>query len=184
VASTYATCYSGISAAIGALSGFRHGGASEQMMDVIDAIGSIENIDPWLDRALAEGRQIAGMGHPVYQVKDPRAVVMEKLLQDLCQLRGDSTLYDFLTRLEAGLLDRMSAENTQTYPNVHFYAGAIYTLLGIPKDLFTPIFAAARCAGWLAHILEQRRNNQLYRPTDVYVGEGPKTYTPVSERTS
>lgn len=184
VASTFSTCYSSISAAIGALGGFLHGGANERVMDMVEDIGSIENIDSWLDQALAEKRKVMGMGHRVYKTKDPRAVIMEKLLLDLCRERRDSTLYDFLKQVEKKFRERMVEEDKPIYPNVDFFSGAVYTLLGIPKDLFTPIFAAARCAGWLAHILEQRKDNRLYRPISLYVGSEPRAYVPMDERAS
>jgi len=116
-------------------------------------------VGPWLDRALGEHRKVMGMGHRVYKAKDPRAVVMEKMLQDLAGQKGKPI-----------------------YPNVDFFSGAVYTLLGIPRDLFTPLFAAARSAGWLAHILEQRKDNRLFRPKALFVGPEPRPYVLLEER--
>jgi len=183
VASTYSTCYSSISAAIGSLAGFLHGGANERVMDMVEEIGSINNIEPWLDTALSEKRKVMGMGHRVYKAKDPRAVVMENMLLDLCRQRGDTTLYDFLKQLEQSFRARMEEKGKPIYPNVDFFSGALYTLLGIPKDLFTPLFAAARSAGWLAHVIEQRKDNRLYRPKSLYVGSDPRAYVEMRERT-
>lgn len=182
VASTYSTCYCSISAAIGALAGFLHGGANERVMDMLDEIGSIDKVDSWLDKALGERRKVMGMGHRVYKAKDPRSIVMEKMLQQLCKQKGDSTIYDMLKAVERGFRDRMEEKGKPIYPNVDFFSGAVYALLGIPRDLFTPIFAASRSAGWLAHILEQRKDNRLFRPKALYVGPEPRPYVPIQKR--
>jgi citrate synthase len=184
VASTYSTCYCSISAAIGALAGFLHGGANERVMNMADEIGSKENIGPWLDNALSEHRKVMGMGHRVYKAKDPRAVVMEKMLLDMSQKQGDLYLYEFLKKLEESFRARMEQKGKPIYPNVDFFSGAVYTMLGIDRSLFTPIFAAARSAGWLAHILEQRKDNRIYRPRALYAGPQPRAYVPVVDRPS
>jgi citrate synthase len=182
VASTYSTCYCSISAAIGALAGFLHGGANERVMNMVDEIGSRENIGPWLDKILSEHGKVMGMGHRVYKAKDPRATVMERMLKDLSQKRGDLELYEFLKEIEEGFRARMEAKGKPIYPNVDFFSGAVYTMLGIPKYLFTPLFAAARSAGWLAHILEQRKDNRLFRPKALFVGPEPRPYVPIGKR--
>lgn len=182
VASTYSTCYCSISAAIGALAGFLHGGANERVMDTLDEIGSIDNLDTWLDKTLAEHGKVMGMGHRVYKAKDPRAIVMEEMLGQLSQRKGDSSLHAFLKALEKGFRTRMEEKGKPIYPNVDFFSGAVYSLLGIPRDLFTPIFAASRSAGWLAHILEQRKDNRLFRPKCLYVGPEPRPYVPIEDR--
>lgn len=182
VASTYSTCYCSISAAIGALAGFLHGGANERVMDMLDEIGSIDKVDTWLDKALGEHRKVMGMGHRVYKAKDPRSIVMEKMLQQLSERKGDSGVYDMLKAVEKGFRDRMEEKGKPIYPNVDFFSGAVYALLGIPRDLFTPIFAASRSAGWLAHILEQRKDNRLFRPKALYVGPEPRPYVPIQKR--
>jgi len=182
VASTYSTCYSCISAAIGALAGFLHGGANERVMNMVDEIGAKENIEPWLDKALEQHRKVMGMGHRVYKTKDPRAIVMERMLKELSQQKGDLGLYEFLKQLEESFRARMEKKGKPVYPNVDFFSGAVYTMLGIPRYLFTPIFAAARSAGWLAHILEQRKDNRLFRPRALFVGPGPRPYLPVEKR--
>ena len=182
VASTYSTCYCSISAAIGALAGFLHGGANERVMDMVDEIGSVENIEAWLDKALAEKRKVMGMGHRVYRAKDPRSVVMEKMLEELSQQRSHCGVYEFLKRLEGSFRSRMETKGKEIYPNVDFFSGAVYTLLGIPRDLFTPIFAIARSPGWLAHILEQRKDNRLFRPKALFIGPEPRSYVSIDER--
>lgn len=182
VASTYSTCYCSISAAIGALYGFLHGGAAERVLTMLEEIGSKENVRPWLDQALANKQKIMGMGHRVYRTKDPRAVIFEKHLKELAQRKGDSRSYDMLTELETAFRERMEEKGKPLYPNVDFFSGAIYSLLGIPQKLFTPIFAVARSAGWLAHILEQRKDNRLYRPKCLYAGPEPVEYVPLDDR--
>ena len=182
VASTYSTCYCSISAAIGALAGFLHGGANERVMDTLDDIGSKDKIDPWLDKTLAAHGKVMGMGHRVYKAKDPRAVVMERMLQELSEQKGDARLYEFLKQLETSFRARMEAKGKPIYPNVDFFSGAVYTLLGIPRYLFTPIFAAARSAGWLAHILEQRKDNRIFRPKALFAGPQPRQYIPLEAR--
>jgi citrate synthase len=182
VASTYSTCCCSISAAIGALAGFLHGGANERVMNMVDEIGEKENIDPWLDKALEEHRKVMGMGHRVYKIKDPRATVMERMLKELSEQKGDPGLYNFLKQLEESFGVRMEKKGKPVHPNVDFFSGAVYTLLGIPRYLFTPIFAAARSAGWLAHILEQRKDNRLFRPRALFNGPEPRAYVPIEKR--
>jgi len=182
VASTYSTCYCSISAAIGALAGFLHGGANERVMDMVDDIGSKENVGSWLDKALGERRKVMGMGHRVYKAKDPRAVVMEKMLDDLAREKGELGLFELLKEIETSFRARMERKGKPIYPNVDFFSGAVYTMLGIPRNLFTPIFAAARSAGWLAHILEQRKDNRLFRPKALFAGPEPRPYVPLEER--
>jgi len=182
VASTYSTCYCSISAAIGSLAGFLHGGANERVMDMVDEIGSADNIEPWLDKVLSEKGKVMGMGHRVYKAKDPRAIVTEKMLDDLSKQKGDANLYEFLKKVETGFRARMETKGKPIYPNVDFFSGAVYTLLGIPRDLFTPIFAVARSAGWLAHVLEQRKDNRIYRPKSLYAGPEPRDYVPLAKR--
>ncbi len=182
VASTFSTCYCSISAAIGALYGFLHGGANEPALTAAEEIGSPENVGPWLDRALAKKQKVMGMGHRVYKAKDPRAVIIEKHLQELSKLKGDFRLYEVLKELEKQFRQRMEEKGKPLYPNVDFFSGAVYSLLGIPKNLFTPIFAVARTAGWLAHVLEQRKDNRLYRPKCLYVGSQPVEYVPIDDR--
>jgi citrate synthase len=182
VASTYSTCYCSISAAIGALAGFLHGGANERVMNMVDEIGDKKNIEPWLDKALSEHRKVMGMGHRVYKAKDPRATVMEQFLAQLAKSRKDERLYEFLKKVEDSFASRMQAKGKPIYPNVDFYSGAVYTMLGIPRELFMPIFGAARSPGWLAHILEQRKDNRLFRPRCSFVGPQPRPSVPVEER--
>jgi citrate synthase len=182
VASTYSTCYCSISAAIGALAGFLHGGANERVMDMVDDIGSKDNVGTWLDKALGERRKVMGMGHRVYKAKDPRAVVMEKMLEDLAREKGQLEPFELLKEIETGFRQRMEKKGKPIYPNVDFFSGAVYTMLGIPRNLFTPMFAAARSAGWLAHVLEQRKDNRIFRPKALFAGPEPRPYVPLEKR--
>ncbi|MBT3380032.1 MAG: citrate/2-methylcitrate synthase [Lentisphaerae bacterium] len=182
VASTHSTCYCSISAAIGALYGALHGGANARVLDMFDEIGGIDRIEEWLDQAFATKRKVMGMGHRVYKAKDPRAVIMEADLTELCERKKDDHLQVFIRTFEKAFRRRMETKGKPIYPNVDFLSGAVYSMLGIPRDLFTPIFAVARSVGWLAHILEQRQDNRIYRPRGLYQGPEPRDYTPVADR--
>jgi citrate synthase len=107
---------------------------------------------------------------------------MERMLKELSQQKGDFGLYEFLKQLEESFGARMEKKGKPVHPNVDFFSGAVYTLLGIPRYLFTPIFAAARSAGWLAHILEQRKDNRLFRPRALFNGPEPRAYVPIEKR--
>jgi citrate synthase len=182
VASTLSTCYCSISAAIGALYGSLHGGANEKVMNMVEEIGSRENAARWVEEALDKKQKVMGMGHRVYKAKDPRAIIMGEFLEELSRKKNDSRYYEILKEAEKTFRNRMEEKGKPIYPNVDFYSGAVYSLLGIPKILFTPIFAAARAAGWLSHILEQRRDNRIYRPKSLYSGCEPREYVSLEKR--
>jgi len=182
IASTLSTCYCSISGAIGSLYGSLHGGANERVMDMVEAIGNKGQVEPWLNKAIEGQQKIMGMGHRVYKVKDPRAHIMERFLLALSESKNDFRHYEILKEIEKVMQAKMEAAGKAIYPNVDFFSGAVYTLLGIPSILFTPIFAIARAPGWLAHILEQRSDNRLYRPKSLYVGPEPKEYLPMGNR--
>lgn len=184
VASTLSTCYCSISAAMGALFGPLHGGANERVMEMVEEIGSRERVHAWLDKAIAEKRKVMGMGHREYKVKDPRSFIMEQFLQELSEKKGNLRYYDILKEIEKQFRERMEEKGKPIYPNVDFFSGAVYTMLGLPRVLFTPIFAMARVAGWLAHVLEQRKDNRLYRPESLYKGPEPRPWVPVERRTA
>ena len=182
VASTMSTCYCSISAAIGALYGTLHGGANEKVMAMVDAVGTKENVEAWMMNAAARGQKIMGMGHREYKVKDPRSYLMEQYLETLSKEKGDTRYYDILKEIERIFKERMEEKGKPVYPNVDFFSGAVYRMLGIPSILFTPIFAVARVSGWLAHILEQRTDNRLFRPESIYRGSEGRSYVPMSDR--
>ncbi len=182
VASTKSTCYCSISAAIGALYGSLHGGANEKVVAMLDDIGEVSKVRPWIEDALACKQKIMGMGHRVYKAKDPRAIIMTDFLEQLSRKKGDSRYLDMLGRIESVFREKMEEKGKPIYPNVDFISGAVYLMLGIKPILFTPLFAAARAAGWLAHILEQRIGNRLYRPRALYTGQKPKPFVALEER--
>lgn len=170
ISSSLAHCYGGVSGAVGSLSGSLHGGANEKVLQMVDEIGSVQNVDAWVDRALTEKRKIMGMGHRVYKAKDPRAIVIEKLLERLNKELPHSNDYDILKKIESQVGDYMRKKGKPIYPNVDFFSGAAYRMLGIPSNLFTTIFASARVSGWIAHIREQLEDNRIYRPKAFYTG--------------
>ncbi|MDA3950694.1 MAG: citrate/2-methylcitrate synthase [Spirochaeta sp.] len=183
VASTQSTCYSSISAAMGALYGSLHGGANEKVIAMVDQIGSPDRAEQFVKDKLARKEKVMGMGHRVYRAKDPRSIVMERFLEQLSQRTGNDDYHKILKTVENTFRDVMEEKGKPIYPNVDFFSGAVYRLLGIPSYLFTPIFAAARASGWLAHILEQREHEQrIFRPKALYVGEVDKVITPVDAR--
>lgn len=184
VASTLSTCYSAIAAAIGALYGPLHGGANEKVMEMVDEIesnGEISATD-WVNTALDEKRKVMGMGHRVYRAKDPRAIIIEGYLEELGKQRGDTTYFDMLKEVERVFRERMEEKGKPIYPNVDFFSGAVYRMLGVPTILFTPIFALSRASGWLSHIIEQRHDNRIYRPSSTYTGEIDRPFIPMADR--
>lgn len=183
VASTQSTCYSSISAAIGALYGSLHGGANERVIEMVDEIGDPDRVAAYIEEKLAKKEKVMGMGHRVYRAKDPRSVVMEQFLEQLSEKHNDWRYHKILKGVETAFRAKMEEKGKPIYPNVDFFSGAVYRLLGIPSILFTPIFAASRAAGWLSHILEQREHEQrLFRPKALYIGEMDLEVTPVETR--
>ncbi|HTP57457.1 MAG TPA: citrate/2-methylcitrate synthase, partial [Spirochaetia bacterium] len=183
VASTLSTCYCSISAAMGALFGSLHGGANQRVLEMVEEIGSPDRVAQWMDKATANKQKVPGMGHREYKVKDPRSYVMEDFLVELSEKKKDHRYYDILKEIERQFRLKMEEKGKPLYPNVDFFSGAVYRLLGIPPLLFTPIFAMARVSGWLAHILEQReRGNRIYRPESLYKGPTERSYVPLSAR--
>jgi len=165
-ASSLSGVYSSVMAAIGTLKGPLHGGANEAVMRMLGEIGTPDRLEGYLDEQLASGGKIMGFGHRVYREGDPRAKILKRMSARLTQSVGRGELYEMSARLED-----LMAERKGLIPNVDFYSASVYTALGIPTDLFTPIFAASRIAGWCAHVLEQYENNRIYRPRARYVGE-------------
>jgi citrate synthase len=179
-ASTLADPYTVVASSIGALKGPLHGGANEEVVLMLREIGTPDRVRPYLERKLKAKEKLMGFGHRVYKVKDPRAVILQGLCERLFKECGSSPLYDVALEVE-----RVAAEllrEKKICPNVDFYSGIIYAKLGIEVDCFTPIFAMARVAGWLAHWFEQLRENKLFRPDQIYSGEHNRPYVPLSER--
>src|SRR3989441_2088522 len=178
--STLANPYTVISSAIGTLTGPLHGGANEEVLDMLAEIGTKENVRPWLEDAVKNKKKIMGMGHRVYKVKDPRATVLQELAEHVFAETNRPQQYEMAVELErvaAGILGPKGI-----YPNVDFYSGIVYRALGIPRDLFTPIFAIGRVAGWLAPWLGQLQDKRIFRPEQIYVGKHDVAYVPLEKR--
>ena len=179
-ASTLTDPYAVVASAVGTLAGPLHGGANEDVLEMLEQIGTEDRVEAWLDQAMAQKQKIMGFGHREYKVKDPRAVILQQLAEQLFDQFGHDPMYDLARKLEAVAAERLGAKGI--YPNVDFYSGLVYRKLGIPVDLFTPIFAIARVAGWLAHWKEQIGANRIYRPSQIYTGPSGLTWQPLSER--
>jgi citrate synthase len=181
-ASTLTDPYGVIASAVGTLAGPLHGGANEEVIFMLEEIGSTENVEAYLDDCLQKKSKIMGFGHRVYKVKDPRAIILQNLAEQLFEKFGGDEYYDIAVALEQAVEARLGTKGI--YPNVDFYSGLVYRKLGIPTDLFTPVFAIARTAGWLAHWKEQLAENRIFRPTQIYTGERGATYVPIEKRQS
>ena len=179
-ASTLTDPYAVVASAVGTLAGPLHGGANEEVLTMLEEIGSIENALPYIEEKIANKRKIMGFGHRVYKVKDPRAQILQNLAEELFEETGYDYYYKIALEVEKIIEEKLGAKGI--YPNVDFYSGLLYKKLGIPNDLFTPIFAIARVAGWLAHWKEQLAVNRIFRPTQVYTGKHNAPYIPMEER--
>jgi citrate synthase len=179
-ASTLTDPYAVVASAVGTLAGPLHGGANEEVLIMLEEIGSIDNVRPYVENLIANKQKIMGFGHRVYKVKDPRATILQSLAEKLFDETGHDRYYDLAVELERVIEGKLGHKGI--YPNVDFYSGLVYSKLGIPSDLFTPIFAIARVAGWLAHWKEQLAVNRIFRPTQVYTGEHKAPYIPIAER--
>ncbi|MBX3347555.1 MAG: citrate synthase [Nitrospira sp.] len=179
-ASTLADPYTVVASSIGALKGPLHGGANEEVVMMLKEIGTTENARTYVERALQNKKKLMGFGHRVYKVKDPRATVLQELCRRLFTECGSSPLYDIAVEVERTAGESLNKRGI--YPNVDFYSGIIYDKMGIDVDLFTPLFAMARVSGWLAHWLEQLRENKLFRPDQIYAGEHNRPYVPIDRR--
>ncbi|MEB3259988.1 MAG: citrate synthase [Cyanobacteriota bacterium] len=179
-ASTLTDPYAVVASAVGTLAGPLHGGANEDVLDMLEEIGTVDQVEPWLDRAIAAKQKIMGFGHREYRVKDPRAVILQGLAEELFTRFGTDPMYDLAQAVEAAAAVRLGPKGI--FPNVDFYSGLVYRKLGIPRDLFTPIFAIARTAGWLAHWREQLGANRIFRPSQIYTGYRERTWLPLEQR--
>jgi citrate synthase len=177
IAATLSDMYSAVTGAVGALKGPLHGGANTAVMEMLEEIGSEDRVDAFIDAALSSKRRIMGFGHRVYRTFDPRAVHLRRLSRELGEVAGDGKWY----RMSEKILEGVKAKKGLD-PNVDFFSASTYHVLGIARDLFTPIFAVSRMSGWTAHILEQLENNRLIRPRLRYVGETGRRWTPQTER--
>ncbi|MDH3198518.1 MAG: citrate synthase [Candidatus Krumholzibacteria bacterium] len=180
VASTESEPGAAIAAAVGSLAGPLHGGANERVIGMLEEIGSVEAVQPWFEKKMANQERIMGMGHRVYSTKDPRATILQGLCHKIPEVKSGTRLCDIAMELERLAVPELGRNGI--YPNVDFYSGILYHQIGIPTDLFTSVFALARIAGWMAHWMEQMRRNRIFRPTQIYKGPRDVPFTPMDRR--
>jgi citrate synthase len=180
IASTASDLASSVVGGIGALKGPLHGGAPALVLDMLDEIGSEENIEPWINRALDNHERIMGMGHRVYKTTDPRA----EILREMARQASDPAFFALAEHTERYALAelRRRKPDQPIYTNVEFYSASVLHSVGLPRDLFPPTFAASRVAGWTAHVLEQVAENRLIRPESDYTGLSGLKFTPIDQR--
>ena len=176
-AATLSDVHSAITSAIGALIGPLHGGANEGVIHMLQEMGDLAQVEPYLKRELKARRRIMGFGHRVYKTDDPRATHLREMSRQLGERRGDLKYWDMSRKIEEVMMREKGL-----YANVDFYSASTYAALGIPTDLFTSVFAVSRIAGWTAHVLEQYANNRLIRPRAEYIGERDRPYVPIAQR--
>jgi len=179
-ASTLADMYSIITAGIGTLRGPLHGGANEAALRTVMDVGDPSRAEAYVTEALAQKKRIMGFGHRVYKTWDPRYVILKKLGRDLAARKGQMKLFDTAEAIENSALEHLAG--SPIFPNVDSYSGVVFHMLGIPTDLFTPVFAMSRIAGWTAHVIEYLQSNRLIRPKALYVGETGLAYKPIEVR--
>lgn len=177
VAGTLADMYAAVTAAIGALSGPLHGGANTNVMKMLLEIDALENVESYIKKALTDKRKIMGFGHAVYKTEDPRATHLRRFSQQVGERAGDTKWYEMSRQVEQVIMREKGL-----FPNVDFFSASTYYMMGIPLDLYTPIFAVSRIAGWTGHILEQYTDNKLIRPRADYVGQRDLKYVPIEQR--
>jgi citrate synthase len=179
IAATLSDMYSAITGAIGALKGPLHGGANEGVILTLLEIGEPANIKPWLDKKFQDKNfRLMGFGHPVYRTLDPRAIVLKKFSEKAGRERGTMKWFEMSDQIQ----QMMKAREKPLYPNVDFYSASTYYMMGLPPEIYTPIFAVARVVGWCAHVIEQQNHNKIIRPAANYIGEVEKKFKPLSER--
>ena len=192
VASTHAHLYASVVAALGALSGELHGGANSEVMKMLLEIGEVDRAKSWVFEKLRKGGKIMGMGHAVYHTEDPRATILRRIDDRLADRTRDRRWFELTKTIEMATKEEFrKLKGKEIYPNVDFYSASVYHMMGIPTDLFTPVFAISRISGWAAHIIEEKfaeaqPKPELYRPDADYVGTycGPEAcpYIPIEER--
>jgi len=176
-ASTLSDLYSAVTSAVGTLKGPLHGGANERVMELLEEIGTPDRAEEVVKAKLARHERIMGFGHRVYKVEDPRATILREWSRRVGEAKGNLRYYELLRKVE-----EVVHREKGLYPNVDLYSGSVYSLMGIPHDLFTPVFAASRVAGWTAHVLEEYQDLRLIRPMAKYVGPIDLPYVPIGER--
>ena len=179
-ASTLTDPYAVVASAVGTLAGPLHGGANEDVIAMLEEIKLPENAKAFIKDSILTKRKIMGFGHREYKVKDPRALILQQLAEELFDRFGKDEMYEVAKQLEEEAIPLLGTKGI--FPNVDFYSGLVYRKLGIPRDLFTPIFAISRVAGWLAHWREQLGANRIFRPSQIYTGPKPRTWMPLDKR--
>ncbi len=177
-ASTMTDLHSAITSAIGTLKGPLHGGANEAVAEMFLEIGNHERAERWVREALANKHRIMGFGHRVLKKGDSRSGIIQQHAESLSRICGDRRWYEIAT-----IIDRVVQQEKGLYPNLDFYTAVAYLLMGIPRQLYTPLFVCSRMAGWCAHVIEQQNHNRLIRPRALYTGPPPKAYVPIDRRT-
>jgi 2-methylcitrate synthase/citrate synthase II len=177
ITSTLSDLHSAIAGAIGALKGPLHGGANEKVVDVLNGIGTKENAEPWVRAALARKEKIMGFGHRVYKDGDPRAVYLKELCGQLAKETGNENLESM-----ADVIERVIWEEKKLPPNLDWPSARLYHYMGLPIELYTPIFVLSRTSGWAAHVIEQHDNNRLIRPRARYTGPAQRPWVPIADR--
>lgn len=180
IASTQSDLCSALSGAVGALKGPLHGGAPSLVLDMLNEIGSADNVETWLTTALDRGDRLMGFGHRVYKAEDPRA----EILRGLAETASDPDFFALSFRTEQRALEMLEERKPgrRLYTNVEFYSAAVLAAVGLPGDMFTPTFAVARSVGYSAHVLEQVAHNRLIRPQSEFVGRTDKKFVPIQDR--
>lgn len=182
VASTLSDVYFSVGAGIAALNGPLHGGANEEVIRLLERIGSPDGVEPWFKRAMKEKQKIMGFGHRVYKTYDPRARILGPLAKFLVDKKPEvKELYRTAAKLERTVVSHLG-KTKGIYPNVDFYSGLVYRCLDIPSEMFTPVFAVSRVAGWTARVTEYLHHNRIFRPRSIYVGDFDRPYVPLSKR--
>ncbi len=176
-ASTLTDLHAAITAAIGTLKGPLHGGANEAVASMLLEIESPDRAEGWVREALARKQRVMGFGHRVLREGDPRSIIIQRHAEALSHTCGNTHWYRIAT-----IVDRIMQEEKGLHPNLDFYTAVAYLLMGIPRDLYTPVFVCSRVAGWCAHVIEQQDHNRLIRPRALYIGPPPQTYVPIEQR--
>ncbi len=176
--STLADLGGAVTAATAALAGPLHGGSNQRVMEMLEKIGSVDNVEKYIDDELSAHQRIMGFGHRVYRTFDPRAVILKGVAEELTKRSGQSEWFDVAKKVEEVVWERK-----QLRPNIEFYVAVVLNALGVPKDLMPAVFGCNRVAGWIAHIYEQYADNRLMRPLTEYVGPSQLSYVPIEQRT-